>query len=45
VTGPHLHWTARYGALTVNPADLLKLAATEYSGRFVTKSDTLSVPK
>jgi murein DD-endopeptidase MepM/ murein hydrolase activator NlpD len=28
VTGPHLHWTARYGALTVNPLDLLKLDAT-----------------
>ncbi|MFL5617163.1 MAG: M23 family metallopeptidase [Gemmatimonadaceae bacterium] len=27
VTGPHLHWTARYGALTVNPLDLLKLNA------------------
>ena len=25
VTGPHLHWTARYGALTVNPLDLLKV--------------------
>jgi len=25
VTGPHLHWTARYGALTVNPLDLLSL--------------------
>ena len=23
VTGPHLHWSARYGALTVNPIDLL----------------------
>lgn len=22
-TGPHLHWTARYGARTVNPLDLL----------------------
>lgn len=44
VTGPHLHWTARYGALTVNPADLLKLAATDYSARFV-KSDALSVPE
>ena len=29
VTGPHLHWTARYGALTVNPLDLLKLPAAQ----------------
>jgi len=25
VTGPHLHWSARYGAQTVNPLDLLPL--------------------
>ena len=25
VTGPHLHWSARYGTLTVNPLDLLLL--------------------
>ncbi len=27
VTGPHLHWSARFGALTVDPADLLSLKA------------------
>jgi murein DD-endopeptidase MepM/ murein hydrolase activator NlpD len=25
VTGPHLHWSARFGALTIDPADLLNL--------------------
>jgi len=25
VTGPHLHWSARYGATTVNPLDLIPL--------------------
>lgn len=25
VTGPHLHWSARYGTLTINPADLFAL--------------------
>lgn len=33
VTGPHLHWAARYGALTVNPGDLLDLPAEFYSRR------------
>lgn len=32
VTGPHLHWSARFGALTINPADLLALGPP-----FVTK--------
>jgi murein DD-endopeptidase MepM/ murein hydrolase activator NlpD len=25
VTGPHLHWSARFGALTIDPGDLLSL--------------------
>jgi murein DD-endopeptidase MepM/ murein hydrolase activator NlpD len=29
VTGPHLHWIARYGDLTVDPMSLLRLPATE----------------
>jgi murein DD-endopeptidase MepM/ murein hydrolase activator NlpD len=33
VTGPHLHWSARYGAITVNPADLLDLPTSHYSAR------------
>jgi murein DD-endopeptidase MepM/ murein hydrolase activator NlpD len=28
VTGSHLHWSARYGSLTVNPLDLVALDAT-----------------
>ncbi|MEO7085470.1 MAG: M23 family metallopeptidase [Gemmatimonadaceae bacterium] len=27
VTGPHLHWSARFGAGTIDPADLLTLSA------------------
>ena len=27
VTGPHLHWSARFGALTIDPANLLSLGA------------------
>ena len=26
VTGPHLHWSARFGALTIDPADLFALS-------------------
>ena len=32
VTGPHLHWSARYGTLTVNPLDLISLRPSWYSG-------------
>ncbi|HKN57763.1 MAG TPA: M23 family metallopeptidase [Gemmatimonadaceae bacterium] len=31
VTGPHLHWAARYGTNTVNPLDLLSLSRSWYS--------------
>jgi murein DD-endopeptidase MepM/ murein hydrolase activator NlpD len=31
VTGPHLHWAARYGENTVNPLDLLKIDSRFYS--------------
>jgi murein DD-endopeptidase MepM/ murein hydrolase activator NlpD len=33
VTGPHLHWTARYGTVTVNPGDLLTLSRAWYPGK------------
>lgn len=32
VTGAHLHWSARYGALTVNPLDLVALDRRWYAG-------------
>jgi murein DD-endopeptidase MepM/ murein hydrolase activator NlpD len=30
VTGPHLHWAARYGAVTVNPLDLISIGPAWY---------------
>jgi murein DD-endopeptidase MepM/ murein hydrolase activator NlpD len=32
VTGPHLHWSARYGALAVDPLDLVALGGGWYGG-------------
>ncbi len=32
VTGPHLHWQARYGTVTVNPLTLLELDWGSWSG-------------
>lgn len=32
VTGPHLHWSARFGSLTIDPGDLLSLTAPFIDG-------------
>lgn len=32
VTGPHLHWVARYGAISVDPMSLLQLEETPKAG-------------
>ena len=38
VTGPHLHWSARYGAVTLNPLDLIPLNSRWY-GRVLSTND------
>jgi murein DD-endopeptidase MepM/ murein hydrolase activator NlpD len=38
VTGPHLHWSARYGALAVDPLDLVALERGWYSGALAPRS-------
>ena len=37
VTGPHLHWAARYGEITVNPLDLVKVGRS-YAGTSASRS-------
>lgn len=43
VTGPHLHWAARYGAITVNPLDLISIGPGWY-GATTTKSSPSRPP-
>jgi murein DD-endopeptidase MepM/ murein hydrolase activator NlpD len=43
VTGPHLHWAARYGTITVNPLDLVSLDRKWYGGSRA--ASTTSVPR
>ena len=38
VTGPHLHWSARYGTLTVNPIDLIVVTGGQLSAPRSVKS-------
>ncbi len=42
VTGPHLHWAARYGAITVNPLDLISLGSRWYDASVSRSALTLS---
>jgi hypothetical protein len=42
VTGPHLHWAARYGANTVNPLDLISINRDWYSGALAAETKPAS---
>jgi murein DD-endopeptidase MepM/ murein hydrolase activator NlpD len=44
VTGPHLHWTARYGTRTVDPLDLVEIEAGWYGMRLESTSSTRPDP-
>jgi len=38
VTGPHLHWAARYGEVTVNPLDLVTISSSWYPASAAAKA-------
>jgi murein DD-endopeptidase MepM/ murein hydrolase activator NlpD len=42
VTGPHLHWAARYGTITVNPLDLVALDRKWYSASRAASTTSVS---
>lgn len=44
VTGPHLHWAARYGALSVNPLDLVTLTSVSTSAPRPRRTPSSSAP-
>ena len=44
VTGPHLHWAARYGALSVNPLDLVRLTNPSTSAPRPPRTPASSAP-
>lgn len=44
VTAPHLHWAARYGALSVNPLDLVRLTTPSTSSPPPRRTPASSAP-